>query len=893
MASSVNVVFNADTGQYVANVDKGSAAVVRSAEAVAKAKNEITASFKMQVQAAKEVGASHQELESIQRRAATMMASVTEQNATRVVNALDRIATKNKQVAAELGNLKMAAPLPGGSGHQVSDRMAASATVRGLETGNPGIRSVENFITTIPGAAQAMQSLFPIIGAAGLAGLLIDMGISGYEAFEKVRKAADVTRDAFGALHDKSMVFIDDKEIENQKIQDQINKISGKPNNGIALALLEAKKMADQFLVSLQADRKEIEGIFKEHDTGTFGAALSFFGLGTHSTKTQEKEIGEDYAKLLRATRAAKEQYAQDLKAAPDDAAREAVTKAYNAKTTQLIDSQIATYKKEIKRLKDNTFGINGISNDPSGQIANLEGVIDVLQNRESATLIDESIYSGNKKLGGLKQNKEGDEVARKAAEKQREQWDIEHDQWEQAAQRSAADEVAFWTGKVNAVGVGSLNYKTALDKQTEAIRTQRTKDAETAKQSAAKALKDQREAWDLDHDAWTQAGHRTAADEADYWGIRTLEAETGSENYKAAYDKMTAALLAAQRAEEEASRARNKAVEQQNTQRAALAQASLAIQEQTGQISRHDAALQLASIHAELYRQQLAALQNELRNQTAIDPKSGASINAQAAVDKATADRRVQVMQDAANAAATTWQGALKNANAVWVQDAQDSAKQVTQLFEQAISGLNDNLANLMVGDKSNFAGMFKGIGKTLANDSLKRLEAPILGALGMGKADGSTNNPFYVKIVSGIGGNAGAGWLSGLLGGSSDDSSDSSSGGKSSSGGFLSTVGSFIGSMFGGHFALGGNVQAGVPIDVGEMGRETFIPQTNGTIVPHNKVGGSVAYYTVNVANGVTPEQMRMHMNDALREFHPVVIGDSIKANRAYQQRNPSSAR
>ena len=64
--------------------------------------------------------------------------------------------------------------------------MAASATVRGLENGNPGIRSIENFITMSPVAAKAMQALFPLIGAAGLTGLLVSMGIEGYQAFEKV-----------------------------------------------------------------------------------------------------------------------------------------------------------------------------------------------------------------------------------------------------------------------------------------------------------------------------------------------------------------------------------------------------------------------------------------------------------------------------------------------------------------------------------------------------------------------------------------------------------------------------------------------------------------------------------------------------------------------------------
>jgi hypothetical protein len=130
--------------------------------------------------------------------------------------------------------------------------------------------------------------------------------------------------------------------------------------------------------------------------------------------------------------------------------------------------------------------------------------------------------------LGAAKQTKFDDGAATKAAAKQRAQWDIEHDLMEQAGTVSAADEVAFWTKRVDAVGVGSLNYKDALDKQTQAIKEQRTKDAQAAKQSATQALKDQRTARDLDHDSWITAAHRTAADEADYWIGRLTEAELG-----------------------------------------------------------------------------------------------------------------------------------------------------------------------------------------------------------------------------------------------------------------------------------------------------------------------------------------------------------------------------
>jgi len=52
----------------------------------------------------------------------------------------------------------------------------------------------------------------------------------------------------------------------------------------------------------------------------------------------------------------------------------------------------------------------------------------------------------------------------------------------------------------------------------------------------------------------------------------------------------------------------------------------------------------------------------------------------------------------------------------------------------------------------------------------------------------------------------------------------------------------------------ALGGSVSAGQAYTVGEHGRETFIPDTNGTIVPNDKMGGGVTVVqNINISTGV----------------------------------------
>ena len=63
------------------------------------------------------------------------------------------------------------------------------------------------------------------------------------------------------------------------------------------------------------------------------------------------------------------------------------------------------------------------------------------------------------------------------------------------------------------------------------------------------------------------------------------------------------------------------------------------------------------------------------------------------------------------------------------------------------------------------------------------------------------------------------------------------------STGGGFLSSIGSLFGggdiSGISGSFAEGGAVKGGMPITVGERGRELFIPQTDGTIIPNQDLG------------------------------------------------------
>jgi len=346
--------------------------------------------------------------------------------------------------------------------------------------------------------------------------------------------------------------------------------------------------------------------------------------------------------------------------------------------------------------------------------------------------------------------------------------------------------------------------------------------------------------------------------------------------------------LQAVARANQEASAASDKASEAKAKENAAYSEAALAIQQQTGQVSRYDAAVQLANIHAQQYADQMKGLQAELTRQQGIDPNSAGSINAQAAIAKANADRQVQVMQDAANTAADTWRGALTNANGEWVQNSQDSAAQVTAIYRQAVDGFNNDVVNKAVTGKGNFAGTFRGLGESVAKTGLQRIEAPIFGALGGGKPDGSRSNPINVNVVNALGslGNTGSsGAINDLM-----KTASPSIGGTAGQGG---GIGGFFSSLFGitagiaGHLAIGGSVKAGNTYEVGEAGAELFTAPSDGTITPHNAIGGNT-YYAINVANGVTPEETDMRVQAALKAYHPHGVKAAVHAVHDQQRRS-----
>ena len=91
------------------------------------------------------------------------------------------------------------------------------------------------------------------------------------------------------------------------------------------------------------------------------------------------------------------------------------------------------------------------------------------------------------------------------------------------------------------------------------------------------------------------------------------------------------------------------------------------------------------------------------------------------------------------------------------------------------------------------------------------------------------------------------------------------------------VSGISGAISSVFGGGKAAGGMVSGGTPYVVGEKGAELFVPQTSGTIIPNNRLGGgSNTVINLNVSGAIDPEgTARTIINTLNNSFYRGTLG------------------
>ncbi len=203
-------------------------------------------------------------------------------------------------------------------------------------------------------------------------------------------------------------------------------------------------------------------------------------------------------------------------------------------------------------------------------------------------------------------------------------------------------------------------------------------------------------------------------------------------------------------------------------------------------------------------------------------------------------------------------------------------------------------------------FGKTFQGVGESMTQGSIKSAMQMGLGKLGGlfgihipggGNPGSSPANPMYVVDVGKRGSGGGS---AGDSGSNSDDSSMKIPGGSdglaSGVGGAMKSlsgmVGGFIGKIFGGSFAGGGDADPGMIYQVAEAGEGEFItPKNASTVTPLSKMGlGSThnSYsYSIDARGAELGAENRIAR--AIEYAHNSAVTSSVRASAERAKRTP----
>src|ERR1700733_8410763 len=129
----------------------------------------------------------------------------------------------------------------------VSEHKAVAAAVKALE-GNVfnSTRAADAFIAKFSGLAPLLTAAFPVVGALAFAGVLGEVAKKIFDFFKELREAPEKAAGAFRTLSLAIHTTNDELALANVRLENDIAKLEGKRQNGLALMLAEARVEADK-----------------------------------------------------------------------------------------------------------------------------------------------------------------------------------------------------------------------------------------------------------------------------------------------------------------------------------------------------------------------------------------------------------------------------------------------------------------------------------------------------------------------------------------------------------------------------------------------------------------------------------------------------------------------
>jgi hypothetical protein len=239
----------------------------------------------------------------------------------------------------------------------------------------------------------------------------------------------------------------------------------------------------------------------------------------------------------------------------------------------------------------------------------------------------------------------------------------------------------------------------------------------------------------------------------------------------------------------------------------------------------------------------------------------------------------------------------------------AQNVRESIVESIAKLQDGINAQIGKMAVGEKTDWAKMFKQQGSSGIQSSLKAAEGFALSKLGLGgKRDGSSAGAALFVQMAGIGGGLGGGLkIPGLSLPGSDGSTplaadglpinpgtitaglgDLSQIGAGASSGIMGLLSKLAGKFAGG-FATGGDIPGGSTALVGENGPELIRSGSAGdTVTPNSALGGVTNHYTIDARNS-DAAAVEQRVRIAIAASGAQSVSRAYQATAEHARRNP----
>jgi hypothetical protein len=756
-------------------------------------------------------------------------------------------------------------------GHSsVSNTQAASAAIRLMEGDlNNMVRAAENFVGRSQVLSSALRTAFPVIGAVAIISVL-GQGIARLVEFrDKAIELPQALQDAFQKLNISSLQANDSLSVTNDKLESQIALLEGKNPNELKTALDEDRVAADKLATSLASANSRMLELLKANH---IGQGASFFNneAVTGSAEGSVKSINQKIAGLAFQKRMA-------------------LLSGDTTKANQIQGSidETERYGVNWARNKTNYYNwLNAWSHRTLGFMPRQDANLSIVQGAGlewSSELDHEQLQKRNQAdtatLKHLKDQKALDakrkEAARAAltAERAEQQelvkaWQHELDKQKAMHAMSLGQEANFWIARAYTVKEGSLSYKAALD-------------------SAYKLIGQQRKQYGPALDVWYGLGiyndstYQTSAGNTQRGSMSRPDLSQNRDVISGLRDQGQAAAqyISALRQSVTLRQQASYALQSQNI---SLATAS-------GQMSKLGEAQATAALHTEEYKQALNDLQAALQN-IANDPtlsKLQKKAELQQLNNQLLQLQTARIMQSRVDNAAITSQtlgGSIRQTFQLYLNQATDTAQQIEDVMMQAFQSVNGSVASALMSKARTgweyrrnlgnaFGGAIRGVGSSILDKTFSNIEGGFLKRLlgKHGKADGSSSNPFYVRMAS-TGSTVGSAVSRAFAGG-----------------GILG----MFGHLFQGFFAGGGDVLANRPAIIGERGPELFVPRSAGTILPNHVLhgGGVYHHYMIDARGSHDPAATEAAVHRGMAASLSMTPGIALHAVSDYRKRVPTS--